>query len=90
MFLRFFVSPPRTALRIGAASACDSGLDWNEKGIAFNGTLRRLDVDRTAWPKSMRLKAEEVMQSEGAWPFGADATSFSATTLGGCYPSFVL
>lgn len=64
-------------LLFGSAAACDAGLDWGEKNSSR--TSQSFKVDRSAWPKSMREIAERKSPTEGPWPFGADATSFSAT-----------
>ena len=68
---------------VSVALACDSGLDWNEKQPenSSSTTTTKLVVDRSAWPAHMREQAERVMQSDGSWPFGADATSFAATII---------
>ena len=74
-------------LLLGAASACDSGLDWSEKGLA---TIHQpqppqqppMAVDRSSWPAAMKAKAEQQQQQQNhpnGWPFNADATSFAAT-----------
>jgi len=65
-------------------AACDSGLDWGEKGLAGRQPVPPpLVVDRSSWPEgSMKARAdrEQDVAMEGAgWPFGADATSFAAT-----------
>lgn len=64
-------------LLVITALACDSGLDWSEKGGAPGTTA----VNRSSWPSAQaRMRAvADSLDSAGTWPFGADATSFSAT-----------
>ena len=64
-------------LTVGVASACDSGLEWNETQDINATTM--LSVDRSAWPPHMRERAERLMTSGGSWPFNANATSFAVT-----------
>jgi len=70
-------------LLFGLAAACDSGLDWSAKKNRSNDidTTLSVQVDRSSWPKARREHAERISASMPAdtWPFGADATSFSAT-----------
>lgn len=64
-------------LFLGSAAACDSGLDWGETNL--DQRVQTMHVDRSSWPKSMREVAERTQPKSGTWPFGANATSFSAT-----------